>query len=779
MSTMSPSCIRRAVVGALLCALTPWPAAQSQSAPLRLASGTHVLVLEATHGGIAQIMQGADTLSVGTSPDPWLWIAHHSPDRAGRTRPPITPAQAGRFTPTLLPGSKAAWRLVWEQFADAPDLRVVATVTMRAGDGSSEWTLAVEGLIATPLDSIRFPRVVGIPRLGARETLVVPLWMGQQMAEPRARFASVQAQGTESQHPLGATTARAQSWAYPGALAMQLMALYPEQGPGLRMSTSDSLAWRKSFTIAGADNGTLTLETAHLLPEPGSTEAFTLPYAVQVGAFRGDWVTVATWYRDWGMQQSWARNSRVARGVVAPWVDSTGVWVWNRGRSPAVLGPAKALQAYAGLPVSVFWHWWHRGPYDTSFPEYLPPREGAAPFTAAVREAQQAGLHAIVYMNQRLWCTATPSWLARDAQQGAVRERDGTIRTEVYNIFDPVPCATMSVTSPFWRQTYAGIADTVIHQYGIDGIYMDQAVLSLVNWRRGAGMPVGGGNYWMEGFTTLANDLRRMARERNIVLAGEGGGETWLPELDLFLTLQVSQERYADPANGWEPLPLFQAVYHEVANTYGTYGSLTYPPYDELWPDSTRPANALALLERRYAQQFRLEQARLFVWGMQPSIANFLPEQLTERRSEIDYLVRLATLRKQAWSALHRGQFLRPPPLAVAPVTVRLSRISIYAARRGGPTEAEKVVPSVLHGAWRAVNGAVVIPLASIADEETHATLTLDPSALGVPPQARVSWIDTDGTRDLGALSERGQLRVTLPRFGAALLLIESAVKPR
>ena len=236
----------------------------------------------------------------------------------------------------------------------------------------------------------------------------------------------------------------------------------------------------------------------------------------------------------------------------------------------------------AKLPVSVFWHWWHNGPYDTSFPDYLPPREGAAPFTTAVRKAHAEGLHAIVYMNQRLWCVNTPSWTREGAERWAVRERDGSVRLETYNVFNPLPCATMDIATPFWRNKYAGIADTVLKQYGIDGIYMDQAVLSLIDWSPDHGHPVGGGNYWMQGFRALARDLRARSAARPAGFAGEGGGESWMPDLDAFLTLQVSQERYADPASGWEVIPMFQAAYHPYALTYGTYGSLTLPPYDDV-----------------------------------------------------------------------------------------------------------------------------------------------------------------------------------------------------
>jgi hypothetical protein len=760
----SASRCARALTAVLLA--TALPAQQ----PHTLSAGNARIALSPT-GQLTQLRLGARTIALQTDSTAHLWIAHPSPRDSADTPRPITPRDAGRLTTTPLTGARAALRLTWDRFARAPDLVVTATVTLDPRDGTSRWQLALAGLRSTPLDSVRFPRIVGIPRLGSNEVLVVPQWMGQRMHDPRARFAATTAATTTTDHPLGAGSTRRQSWAYPGALSVQTVAITADP-LSLRLSADDSLAHRKSFTLAGASDGTLTLEHAVILPDPGRDDRYTLPYHVGTGLFVGDWITLAEWYRPWAMRQRWARESRVARGLVAPWVDTTGIWVWNRGRSPMVLDPAVQLQSLAKLPVSVFWHWWHKGPYDTSFPDYLPPREGAEPFTRAVRAAQQQGVHAIVYMNQRLWCTATPSWTARDAQQGAVRERDGRLRLETYNIFDPIPCATMSVTSPFWRNTYAGIADTVVDQYGIDGIYMDQAVLSLVNWRRGSNMPVGGGNYWMAGFDSLAAQLRATPRGRPLVLAGEGGGESWLPALDLFLTLQVSQERYSDPANGWEPLPLFQAIYHEVATTYGTYGSLTYPPYDELWPDSTRPANALTLLDRTYAAQFRLEQARMFVWGMQPTIANLLPEQFTARKDEIDYLIRLARLRQQLPAMLHRGRMLRPPPLAVSDVRVRLSRISIYAARRGGPTEAELRSPAVLHGSWRASDGRIAIPVASIVDTATTSQLTLSPAALGVRPGAILSWLDERGARDAGVLRSPLVLPVSLPPQGAAVLLI-------
>jgi hypothetical protein len=440
-----------------------------------------------------------------------------------------------------------------------------------------------------------------------------------------------------------------------------------------------------------------------------------------------------------------------------------------------VLAPAAALQQELGLPVSVFWHWWHKGAYDTSFPDYLPPREGAAPFRDAVRQAQAAGLHAIVYMNQRLWCLDTPSWAAERAERFAVRKADGSVRTEVYNIFDPKPCATMDVTTQGWRDKYAGIAEQVLDGYGMNGIYMDQAVLSLVCYAPDHGHPVGGGHYWMEGFRKLGQDIRRRADVGGrIALAGEGGGESWLPELDMFLTLQVSMERSAEPTSGWEVIPFFQAVYHAQGITYGSYSSLVYPPYDDLWPAEFAPANALRPLDRKYRRQFYLEQARSFVWGMQPTIANFLPSQLTERRQEIDYALRLARLRHRVPQYLLHGTFLRPPELAAPEADVTISRVSIYAARRGGVTEWEKRAPSAIAGAWRAPDGRVAVTVASIVETPLRLAMRLDPADYGLRRGARVVRVDDAGRHVVGELAARlSTIPLDLPALGAAVLELE------
>ena len=691
------------------------------------ASDGHVVALRDWTG---RVLAGAESDSIG------VWSLDLAPGSATTS---INASQARHFS--WRTQDSRSVELTWTDFAGtaAPKLRVVATVRMRA-DTTSAWRIRLEGIRGVAVDRVRYPRLTHITVTGARQELAVPSWMGQLARDPAKVLAGTDGKG------------RRLEFVYPGSLSMQAISLSSAKQGGLYFAADDSAAFRKSFAFWADANGSAGYDMVHLLPNPGTLDEYSPAYAAIIGAVPGDWFSAVERYRKWGAAQYWARESRLQTGTTPEWLRETGIWVWNRGRSDVVLQPAEALQKDSRLPVSVFWHWWHNGPYDTSFPDYLPPREGAAQFTAAVKTAHAAGLHAIVYMNQRLWCVNTPSWTREGAERWAVHERDGSLRLETYNVFDPKPCATMDIATPFWRNKYAGIADTVIQQYGVDGIYMDQAVLSLVDWSKGHGHDVGGGNYWMQGFRELAKDLRRRKGNRPIGFAGEGGGESWMPDLDAFLTLQVSQERYADPSSGWQVIPMFQAAYHPYALTYGTYGSLTLPPYDELWPVEKRPASAMTLLDPKYVRQFYLEQARMFVWGMQPTIANFLPNQLTERRKEIDYLERLATLHYAMREFFLRGTFLRPPTVEVPSTDILLSRISIYAARLGGPVEAHINTPEVLSSAWRAPNGHVAIALASISADSVNATIKLPARAYGLGAATHIVRHDETGAHQLGIL---------------------------
>jgi hypothetical protein len=654
----------------------------------------------------------------------------------------------------------ATLRLTWSDFAiqTAPDLRVTATVCLYQGQPLSEWDIGIEGLGQTALESVRFPRVPGLADLGEDERLAVPRFMGELADDPRSLFS--EAEGGRSRR----------AWSYPGELALQALAFYRDGGPGFYAAADDTAGYRKAFAVWG-DGHDLGYELVHLLENPGSPrDSYEPRFSGILGTFQGDWITAAERYRDWATKQVWARNSRLRSGRVPEWLTENGIWLWNRGRAEGVLAPAAALQKALGLPVSVQWHWWHGGPYDTSFPEYLPPRDGADAFVAALGAAQAEGVRAIVYMNQRLWCTNTRSWAEERAEPHAVKNRDGSVRIARPNAVDRQPCAPMCITQSFWHDKYAGLSETVVNGYGVDGVYMDQAVASMPCFDPTHGHPLGGGNYWIEGFRKLADEIR--GRTESVLLAGEHGAENWLSILDLFLTLQISQERYIRPGGeGWDVIPFFQAVYHPYAVTYGSYSSLTEPPYDEMWPAEYAPSEPLVLLDRRYARQFYLEQARAFVWGMQPTVANFLPSQLNERAEEVSYMLKLARVRGRAMKYLLHGTFHRPPKLEVPEIEVEFSRLSIYAGRPGGGSSWSGKPPALLSAAWQADDGDLAIVLASISDEPLSLSFEVEPQAYGLSGPGRIYMIDETGREQIGEFGDEPVfLEFEFPPLGARVL---------
>jgi hypothetical protein len=648
--------------------------------------------------------------------------------------------------------------LTWEGFGreDSPALRVTSEFAARANEPWCRCRIRVDGAGATPQEVV-FPRVEKIARQ-EDEVLAVPMWMGEMTRQARAM--------------LSRNGGSRMEWLYPGLLSMQCLAVYRDNGSGLCVAANDAKALGKRFAVIGGPEESLGVEVAHL-PESGGEPNgnYETPYETMLGVFHGNWYDAAALYRETALLQPWAKDSRLQKETSPAWVNRTALWVWNRGRSKDVLEPASIAQETLGLPVSVFWHWWHGCAYDMGFPEYLPPREGAESFKSAVTLAHQNGLRAIVYMNQRLWGMTTKSWTDEGAERFAVKGRDGKVAPEVYNTFTKAPCASMCMGTEFWRGKYARIATEAFNGLGVDGFYMDQACSSLTCYDPGHGHPLGGGSYWMNGFKLLAEDLRN--RCKGAALAGEGCGEAWLPHLDMMLSLQVSMERYSGP-NGWEPIPFFHAVYHGYGVFFGNYSSLTMPPYDDLWPSEFAPKEPLKLLDRKFSTQFRLEQARAFAWGQQPTIANFTPNQLTERAEELDFVFRLARIRDKAREYLLNGEMLPPPSVESERIEFDMSRLSIYAGQQDALKEFRQTAPSVLASAWKSESGKVAVVLASISDKQRDCSLSLDRGEYPIPDSGTIYQITENGKQSYSGFNKDWNgMTIKLEPFGASIFVFE------
>ena len=653
--------------------------------------------------------------------------------------------------------------LTWDQFSgtENKDLQITATIALDENKPLSSWKISVEGTEGKKVNRVIFPIISGIRDLDD-EKLAVPTWMGALINDPRTQLS----RSTRS--------VKKYEWSYPGLLSLQCLALYNAEKCGFYASSNDTKAYRKSFSFILDTLNSLTYQMIHYPSLDATLNSYAPAYDAIVGSFKGDWITAAEIYREWGSKQSWCSESRFKNNLVPSWLEETAIWVWNRDKSSNVLVPARELNQRLGLPVNVFWHWWHGCSYDDGFPEYVPPREGKESFVKAMSAANDEGVRAIVYMNSYQWGDSTESWKTEKASINAVKNIDGSLRSHVYNIFTGKSLTNMCMATQFWKDKYSSLSDSVVNTYKTNGVYMDQACLNIMCYDKNHGHSIGGGNYWVENFGKLTDLIRsKVSPEQQPALAGEGCGEAWIPLLDAMLTLRVSKERYAG-VGSVQTIPFFQAVYHEHAITYGSYSSLIVPPYDGLWPKEFAPAEPLKPLDEMFNKQFLMEQARSFVWGMQPTIANYQSFLASERKDEVDYLQNLAKVRYEGLKYLLYGKFLRSPVIEIPEEEIKISRLSIYAGKRGeSVTTFQKSVPQVYSGTWKSDDDQVGIALASISDDPFMIDFSFYANDYELSPSGEVNIIDAEGKESLSSYSDGNiQVNFMLPPKGLCIVEI-------
>jgi hypothetical protein len=236
----------------------------------------------------------------------------------------------------------------------------------------------------------------------------------------------------------------------------------------------------------------------------------------------------------------------------------------------------------------------------------------------------------------------------------------------------------------------------------------------------------------------------------------------------------VSRERYSGIGNT-EVIPLFQAVYHKYAVTYGSYSSLVTPPYDILWPEEYRPENPEQLLDEKFNKQFLMEQARSFVWGMQPTIANYHTFLNTERKQETDYLTDIAKIRYNHLKYLLYGEFCRNPEIQSPLENINISRLSIYVGRKGESVTAfEKEVPVLYAGTWRSEDNNLGIAMASISDDPIPVDFSFSAKDYGIPSKGNI-YITTNKGKELLNSYSNGQVNVKFTIESRGLCFIEIA----
>ncbi|MCE5239216.1 DUF6259 domain-containing protein [bacterium] len=516
-------------------------------------------------------------------------------------------------------------------------------------------------------------------------------------------------------------------------------------GIGLHLAGRDTEGWMKSLLLR-VGQGTAEVCLEHLLPQPVSGRPEFPRYAVSLAPFVGGWYEAAQVYRPWALQQYWAARGPEQRRDT--YVAEVACWLWLRGRISNVCPPAKEVARRLGLPVALDWYWWHKNPYDTSYPDYFPPREGAEAFSAAVADLQQHGVSTQVYTNGMSWDREEPRW-ETDGRACTTVLRDGEYWGHVYNTWANRRLMHTCGAADGWHRQALITADGVA-ALGLDGLYMDQIAIvggTTPCFSTEHGHVPGGGSYGVQGFRDLFRKVR--ARHPNLVLSSESVAEVYQDLLDCCITLHTSWEASCGAAGCQHAnlVPLFPAVYHGRAVVFGNYAHIDgITPYDELWPQDARPDPSE---ERDWhalcPDQFALDMARTVACGCQPLATNLTAQHLSspDLAADVAFFLDLARFFHAHREWLLWGDMLAPGTVDCETVEVTCIQRSIFTP----PSTIEPFTvqrPAVLHSAWRSPDGAAGLFLFNYTRTEQTVTITRsdglvpdgEPSTLTLPPRS-------------------------------------------
>ena len=469
------------------------------------------------------------------------------------------------------------------------------------------------------------------------------------------------------------------------------------------------------------------------LPEDAAlTRGGALPYRSEVRSFSGGWFAATQLYKPWARRQANPRRDAL-RDIC--------LWVWNRGTSDEVVPPVERIAADAGVPVALDWYWWHRHGYDTSYPDFWPPREGVEKFRETIARLHAKGIRTMVYANGLSCDTGASAW--RQGAEARV-DRNGRADGIAYNVFATNRLAAMCGTAVQFQRRLEDLCDNLAAA-GVDGFYLDQVNCCAGEpcWSRMHPHRPGDGLASQKGYEDFLGRIRAAHPGRWIV--SEECAEALSGRLDGAITLfGVSSERCGVGVGPeYEAAPAWSAVYHGTMALFGTYSLMDgIPPWDDRWPAERRWA---ASDERdwtaEFPDQFAVEFARTVAWGNQPTVHALRLKHATEAKFAADYrfVVDTARFYRDHRAYLFDGEMEDPGTLTCATRRVAFAQRSIYSKAGEYRVAVQPALPTVLHGIWRAPDGRCAAILVNWTREpQPYDLVAPSGSAKGVLPPR--SW---------------------------------------
>jgi hypothetical protein len=559
---------------------------------------------------------------------------------------------------------------------EAGVLDVTASITLKPRNGPSEWRLQIDNRSTRfGLWEARYPYLATVAPRGSADVLAPRgNWGGTLYRSSKVSF----------------------NVPYPsGACPVQFTAFHLGRA-GLYIGAHDGGARAKSIRVTGEQDVTIATY-AEDMGVPGSDRA--MPFPVVIAAYEGDWWQATRIYRKWALQQAWTAKGPIgARDDIPTRFTDLGLWFLGGG-APAEVRPwMMDAGERCDVPIGLHWYNWHQIPFDNSYPEYFPTKEG---FADVVRDLTGRGQIMMPYINGRLWDQDIPSF-AEKGLAGACKQPNGEPYTEIYGSGRRL--APMCPTTTVWQDTVNEICSRLIHECGVNGIYLDQigAARPRICFDPSHGHPLGGGRHWVDSYRTMLDRAKAEAARNDVVLTTENTAEPYMDNIDGFLA--------------WSPrfdndVPLLPAVY----SGYTVYFTSPQAASDDL-------------------RSFVMAQGRDFLWGCQLGWNHkWILEP--QHRDKLEFELELCRMRLAAKDFMVFGTLLDEirPTEPVPTVSGTWNRRTPHPA----------TLPAVQGTLWRNAEGSLGVFMVNYDDEPRVFRYTLSPGEWLSDAGADEAWVVT------------------------------------
>ncbi|MBP5638947.1 MAG: hypothetical protein J6X55_05695, partial [Victivallales bacterium] len=494
---------------------------------------------------------------------------------------------------------------------------------------------------------------------------------------------------------------------------MQFCAFLNHSRDSLYIDWRDPSWTAKGYYFQLLDSTTLCVSGIYYVPiEKSPANSGCIPYPCSIADFKGGWYDASQIYKPWAIQQAWWTKADRPNKLA-----DIGMWVWNRGLIKDVLPPVERLQKDLGRDarVALDWYWWHNNPYDTDYPNFWPPREGAEAFKEAAKRLTSQNIFCQVYINGICWDHDTANW-EDGGRQGAVVKRDGTLHEHDFNKYNHHRLCWMCSEAEAFQNQHSFLVKT-LREAGMTGQYMDMIGNSsfALCYNREHHHPLGGGTHKVEGYRKF---LKRLLDENpGHPIDIESPCE---PYMDLasgcIICAETSSERMGNTA---EAVPTFTAVYHGRYALFGNYALPDgIPPWDPLWPDKDKWPKEESW-HTLYPDEFYVEMARFIVWGSQPMVCTLRDNIISspEFAEEYNFILASARFYSANLDFLYSGEMLSPDGFSCPEKDVSFFYRMIFTTQDKAHPFTRRM-PTVLHSHWRNPAGQTALFLANYTADE-------------------------------------------------------------